>query len=98
VLVAEDEAGALQEYRGDLFFTNTVENRESPLYPALATLEKKEGRAQYLPLLLILTGMARSTGHSSSLLRVITRGRRGPPVSRSLLGVLLVLELIFGRR
>jgi len=32
VLLAEDEAGALQEDRGDLFFTNTVENRESPLY------------------------------------------------------------------
>jgi hypothetical protein len=35
---------------------------------------------------------------SSSLLRVITRGRRGPPSSRSLVGVLLVLGLIFGRR
>jgi hypothetical protein len=32
VLVAEDEAGALQEDRGDLFFTISVENRESPLY------------------------------------------------------------------
>src|SRR3712207_3040923 len=26
-------AGALQEDRGDLFFTTSVENRESPLYP-----------------------------------------------------------------
>jgi hypothetical protein len=32
VLVAEDEAGALQEDRGDLFFTTSVENREFPLY------------------------------------------------------------------
>jgi hypothetical protein len=32
VLVAEDEAAALQEDRGDLFFTTSVENRESPLY------------------------------------------------------------------
>jgi hypothetical protein len=31
VLVAEDEAGALQEDRGDLLFTISVENRE-PLY------------------------------------------------------------------
>jgi hypothetical protein len=30
VLVAEDEAGALQEDRGDLFFTTFVENIESP--------------------------------------------------------------------
>jgi hypothetical protein len=28
VLDAEDEAGALQEERGDLFFTISVENRE----------------------------------------------------------------------
>jgi hypothetical protein len=32
VLVAEDEAGALQEDRGDVFFTTSVENKESPLY------------------------------------------------------------------
>jgi hypothetical protein len=29
VLVAEDEAGALQEDRDDLLFTTSVENRES---------------------------------------------------------------------
>ena len=28
MLVAEDEAGALHENRGDLFFTASVENRE----------------------------------------------------------------------
>src|SRR5919112_3218371 len=28
----QDLAGALQENRGDLFFTTSVENRESPLY------------------------------------------------------------------
>ena len=32
MLVAEDEAGALQEDRGDLFFTISVENKEPPLY------------------------------------------------------------------
>jgi hypothetical protein len=32
VLVAEDEAEALQEDRGDLFFTISVENREPLLY------------------------------------------------------------------
>jgi hypothetical protein len=32
VLVAEDEAAALQEHRDDLFSTTSVENRESPLY------------------------------------------------------------------
>jgi hypothetical protein len=32
VLVAEDEAGALQEDRADLFFTTYVENRDPPLY------------------------------------------------------------------
>jgi hypothetical protein len=32
VLVAEDEAEALQEDWVDLFFTISVENRESPLY------------------------------------------------------------------
>src|SRR5215204_2601245 len=42
VLVAEDEAGALQEDRGDLFFTASVENRESPLYRALSTLDSDE--------------------------------------------------------
>src|SRR5215213_3894546 len=31
--------GALQEDRGDLFFTTSVENREPPLYLALSTLE-----------------------------------------------------------
>ena len=30
--VAEDEAGALQEERDDLFFTTSVENREPTLY------------------------------------------------------------------
>jgi hypothetical protein len=29
-------AGALQEDRGDLFFTTSVENKESPLYRALS--------------------------------------------------------------
>ena len=56
MLVAEDEAlvltsralaGALQEDRGDLFFTISVENRESPLYLTLSTLEKKEGGALF---------------------------------------------------
>jgi len=32
VLVAEDEAGALQEDRGDLSFTTSVENIETPLH------------------------------------------------------------------
>jgi hypothetical protein len=32
VLVAEDEAAALQEDRADPFFTTSVGNRESPLY------------------------------------------------------------------
>ncbi len=30
------QAGALQEGRVDLFFTNHIENRESPLYRALS--------------------------------------------------------------
>ena len=30
MLLAEDEAGAPQEDRGDLFFTASVENKESP--------------------------------------------------------------------
>jgi hypothetical protein len=32
VLAAEDEAGALQEDRGELFFTISVKNREPTLY------------------------------------------------------------------
>jgi hypothetical protein len=49
VFVAEDEAAALQEDRGDLFFTASVENRELPLYLALSTLEKKEGMGPLPP-------------------------------------------------
>jgi hypothetical protein len=43
VLVAEEEAATLQEDRGDLLSTTSVENIESPsefpLYRALSTLE-----------------------------------------------------------
>ena len=39
MLVAKDEAGALHEDRGDLFFTTFVENRALSVYRALATLE-----------------------------------------------------------
>jgi hypothetical protein len=99
VLVAEAEAGALQEDRGDLLFTISVENIESSLYRALSTLEKKEGRG---PLPSPSPDPHREGTEyrlpSSSLLRVITTGRRGTPVSRSLVGVLLVLGRIFGRR
>src|SRR5215211_8431416 len=35
-------AGALQEDRGDLFFTVSVENREPPLCRALSTLDSDE--------------------------------------------------------
>jgi hypothetical protein len=64
VLVAEDEAEALHEDRGDLFFTTSVENIETPLHTGhfLHWRRRKVG-AHYLPLLLILTGRARSTGH-----------------------------------
>jgi hypothetical protein len=48
VLVAEDEAGALQEDRGDLFFTTSVENREPPLYRALSAPEANLLQAQYI--------------------------------------------------
>jgi hypothetical protein len=47
VLVAEDEAGALQETRDDLLFTNTVENRESSVYLALSTPEANFPQVQY---------------------------------------------------
>ena len=83
MLVAEDEAGALQEDWGDLFFTTSVENGGPPLYighyPATRTgapireargcplrAWEREGSVphhHYLPLPLILTGRARSTGH-----------------------------------
>ncbi len=42
MLVAEDEAGALQEDRGNLVSTNTVENRESSLYLALVSTRKED--------------------------------------------------------
>jgi hypothetical protein len=99
VLVAEDEAAALQEDQGNLFFTTSVENIEPPLYRTRSTLEKKEGRG---PLPSPSPDPHREGTEyrppSSPLLRVITRGRRGPPDSRSLLGVLLVLGRTFGRR
>ena len=48
MLVAEGEAGALQETRDDLLFTNTVENRESSVYLALSTPEANFLQAQYI--------------------------------------------------
>ena len=47
MLVAEDEAGALQEDQGDLLFTTSVENREYPLYLALSTPEANFPQVQY---------------------------------------------------
>ncbi len=47
MLVAEDEAAALQETRDDLLFTNTVENRESSVYLALSTPEANFPQVQY---------------------------------------------------
>jgi hypothetical protein len=49
VLVAEDEAGALQEDRGDLFFTISAENIESSLYWPLGSRDSGGvGRATYI--------------------------------------------------
>ena len=76
MLVAEDEAGAEKESQSDLLFTISVENRKSPLYRTLSTLEKKEGRG---PLPSPAADPHREgTGYkppTSSLLRMITRGR-----------------------
>lgn len=41
-------AAALQEDQGDLFFITSVENRETPLYLALSTLEATFLHAQYI--------------------------------------------------
>ena len=43
VLVAEDEAGALQETRGDLLFTISVEHKESPYLAWGATRRGEKG-------------------------------------------------------
>jgi hypothetical protein len=64
VLLAEHEAGAPQEDRGDLFFTTSVENRESPLYRALTTPERVRGK----PVFSEVRSKGRATPGSPTLL------------------------------